>query len=81
MAVTYHDASDGVQGRNVILGQVLQLHEAAGPAAAAGRTVELEHTADPAVGADTVLDGHVLLHGGFGQLLAEEQDFADVLGR
>ena len=66
---------------HVVLGEVLQLDDPAGPSAAAVCAVELEHAPCPAVRADSVLHRLVFFDGGFCELLAETEDVCDVPGR
>ena len=54
------------------------MNQAAGPSAGTVGTVELEHAVSPAVSADRILHGLILLHRGFGKLQAELQRFYNV---
>ena len=62
----------------MILREVLQLHDAPGPAACAVRSVELEHPADAVVGARAVEHGGVFLVGCFAEGLPDLEDAADL---
>ena len=61
-----------IQGLQMVLGQVLDLHQPAGPAARPG-AVELQQTADPIVFTGGVLHSLIFLDAGLGQLLADLQ--------
>ena len=57
----------------MILGEVLQLDQPAGPSAGAVGAIILEHAVSPSVPTDGVLHCLIFLHGGFCKLLAEHK--------
>ena len=63
----------------MVLREVLQLYQAAGPSTGAVGSIELEHAVSPAVHADGVLHGLIFLHGRFRELLAEHERIQDIL--
>ena len=65
--------------RKMVLGEVLQLDQPAGPSARTVGTVKLEHAVSSAVSADCVLYCLIFLHGGFCKLLSEHESGLDSL--
>ena len=63
----------------MVLGQILQLDDAACPAAGPVRAVKREHPSGAAIGADRLLHGAVLADGRLGELLAAGQHIRHIL--
>ena len=62
----------------MVLGQVLHLDNASGPATGPVGTVELKHPTSTAIGADGLFHRLILLDGRLGQLLPEKEDLLEL---
>ena len=63
---------------HVVLGQVLQLHIASGPAPGAVGSIELDRAAHTPVRTGSVAHSDILFHAGLGQLLPQNEHFFQI---